>query len=258
MSPFVRPRPHPRPTLRLIVFHHAAGSAAVYYPLIHGLPQDWDLVILDLPGRGKRHAETPLGLMPQLVERAVEDVQRWLDVPVALFGHSLGAILAVEVGRCLESMGYPPAWLGISGRVAPSFQAESRRRLHEMDDGALMNELLALGGTPDRISEFPEFRERFLRIARADLSAAESYAPAPSRMKLSCPLTTFGGTSDAWAPPSSMHAWARETSGSFQQHLFPGGHFYFLGAAFAGFTRKLVEDVSQLSFNVPGELLPAA
>jgi hypothetical protein len=54
---FARPRPQSNPSLRVIAFHHAGGSAAMYHPLSAALPADWELLILDLPGRGKRHAE---------------------------------------------------------------------------------------------------------------------------------------------------------------------------------------------------------
>ena len=247
MSPFVRPRPLDNPALRLIAFHHAGGSASVYYPMIREIPEDWDLVLLDLPGRGKRHRQDPLQDMADLVELAVEDVQPWIGTPYALFGHSLGAILATEVARVLEARGVGPKWVGVSGRAAPSFQAQARRRLHELEDDELLDELLALGGTPDRIHQVPEFVERFLRVTRADLAAADSYAPHPERPPLACPMTAFGGLGDAWAPLDMVTAWDQETRGGFNSRFFPGGHFYFLGEPFPAFTRELVAEARSLA-----------
>ena len=242
MMPFVRPRPQASPSLRVIAFHHAGGSAAMYHPMSAGLPAAWELLILDLPGRGKSFTEQPISSMSGLIARAIEDVRPWLDVPIALFGHSMGAILAAEVGRACERLGAPPIWVGVSGRVAPSLQTQTRR-LTTLDDESLLAELLALGGTSDRIGEFPEFRERFLRIVRADLSAVESYHPATGRELLGCPVTAFSGTSDTYAPPTMMRPWARETRGEFHQCLFAGGHFYFLGSAFPSFTRDIVREI---------------
>lgn len=242
MSYFTRPRPLASPSLRLIAFHHAGGSAAMYHPMSAWLPADWELLVLDLPGRGKRHAEPPLHAIPALLDRVVEDVRPWLDVPVAFFGHSLGAILAAEVGRACERLGAPPVWVGISGRVAPSLQAETPR-LSGMDDASLLAELIALGGTPGRIHDMPELRERLLRIVRADIALLESYEPAPGRPALRCPVTTFAGTSDVWAAPATMRPWAGETCGDFRQRLYPGGHFYFLGPAFARLTRAIVGEI---------------
>jgi medium-chain acyl-[acyl-carrier-protein] hydrolase len=242
VSFFVRPCPHPNPSLRLIVFHHAGGSAAMYYPMSAELPADWELLILDLPGRGKRYTAEPLRTAPELVACALEDVRPWLDVPVALFGHSLGAILAAELGRECMQLGATPVWVGVSGRVAPTLQAQTRR-LNELDDESLLAEIMALGGTPGRLHEVPELREHFLRVVRADIAVLESYQPAPDRAALGCPVSAFAGASDMWAPPATMRPWARETSGDFQLRVFEGDHFYFLGPAFAGFTRALVREI---------------
>jgi surfactin synthase thioesterase subunit len=242
MSFFMRPRPLANPSLRVIAFHHAGGSAAMYHPMSAEMPADWELLLLDLPGRGKRFTEDPISATPALVARVVEDVRPWLDVPVALFGHSLGAILAAEVGRACEQLGLPPIWVGVSGRVAPTLQAQTRR-LNDLDDASLLAEVLALGGTPDRLHEMPELREHFLRVVRADIAVLESYQPAPVRAALGCPVTAFAGTSDVWAPPTTMRPWARETRSDFHLRQFEGGHFYFLGPAFAGFTRELVREI---------------
>lgn len=244
MSPFVRPRAVARPAVRLIAFHHAAGSAGAYYPMTASIPSDWDLLLLDLPGRGKRYSEAPIAAMTEIVARVIDDVRPWIDAPLALFGHSLGAIIAAEVGRACESMGAPPAWIGVSGRIAPTVPPE-RRGLHEFDDASLLQELLALGGTPRRIGETPEFVAHFLRNARADLAAVESYAPEPARAKSGCPMTAFAGVDDPWAPPATMSPWEKETQGSFRLRQFAGGHFYFFGPAFAALTRAIVADVER-------------
>jgi medium-chain acyl-[acyl-carrier-protein] hydrolase len=243
MSVFVRPHPRTNPSLRVIAFHHAGGSAAMYHPMSAEMPADWELLILDLPGRGKRYAEAPISSAPALVERVVEDLRPWLDIPVALFGHSLGAILAAEVGRACEQQGALPVWVGVSGRVAPTLQLYARR-LNDLDDASLLSEVLALGGTPDRLTEIPELRAHFLRVVRADIAVLDSYQPAPDRAPLGCPMTAFAGSSDVWAPPTTMRPWARETRSDFRLRPFEGGHFYFLGSAFPGFTRELVHEIA--------------
>ncbi len=214
----------------------------MYQRMSAWLPADWELLVLDLPGRGKRHAEEPICTLPALLERVVEDVCPWLDAPVAFFGHSLGAILAAEVGRACEHLGAPPVWVGISGRVAPSCHARIPR-LSSMDDASLLDGLITLGGTPERIREMPELRKRLLRIVRSDIGLLESYEPVPGRAALGCPVTAFAGMADEWAPPADMRPWARETRGGFRQRVFPGGHFYFLGPAFASLTRDIVGEI---------------
>jgi surfactin synthase thioesterase subunit/malonyl CoA-acyl carrier protein transacylase/aryl carrier-like protein len=264
-SLFVRPRPQDNPSVRLIAFHHAGGSAAMYHAMSAWLPADWDLLVLDLPGRGKRHAEPPISDVPELVARVIDDVYPWLDAPFALFGHSLGGMLAADTARACERLGTPPVWIGISGRVAPTIQMQTSH-LSQLDDAALLAEIVALGGTPAGVGEHRELRERFLRVLRADLALLETYRAATDRAPLQCPITAFAGMSDDWAPPTTMRPWARETRGSFHLRLFPGGHFYFLGsglgsgpgsnlgsgpgvgleAGLAGLTRDIVREIDPL------------
>ncbi|HEY6877495.1 MAG TPA: alpha/beta fold hydrolase, partial [Polyangiales bacterium] len=239
MSAFVRPRELSAPTLRLVVFHHAGGSASTYYPLTRALPSDWDLLIAELPGRGSRHALPPMREVASITTWMRSALADYQDVPLALFGHSFGAIVASEVARVLEGDGVPLTWLGLSGRAAPS-SPRAPRRLHELDDDALLRELLALGGTPDKIHDYPELKQRFLRIARADLAAVDAYQPDPRRSPLRCPIAGYTGEHDAWAPPDSMRPWSRETRGACALRTFPGGHFYFLGEPFSSFARAIV------------------
>lgn len=244
-SPFTRPRVVDDPPVRLVVFHHAGGSAAAYYPLVKHLPQDWEVLLLDLPGRGKRNDMAPLDAMDALIDLAVRDVLPWRGVPLALFGHSMGAVLAVEVARALESCGEKPLWVGASGRVAPALHLAARRGVHELSDAALLFELTAMGGIPDRIGEVPQFRRRFLDLVRTDLRALDSYRPAPDRLPLEAPLTAFGSVHDDWAPPATVAAWAGETVGEFRRLSSLGGHFHFLGPTLGAFAGSLAEEVNR-------------
>ncbi|WCN83977.1 thioesterase II family protein [Micromonospora sp. LH3U1] len=239
MRPFIRPRPVDDPTVRLILLHHAGSSAMAYYPLVGLLPDDWDVLLLDLPGRGSRHGERLSREMTRVVDAVLADVSPQADGRYALFGHSMGAIVAGEVARRLAGQGRPPVWVGVSGRSAPATPVAGPAELTGLDDTSLLTTLVGLGGLPARIGEIPEFREQFLRIVRADLEAVASYRPVAGRLPLPCPVTVFGGIDDPFAPLSSLPAWQEETVEPLRQCLFPGGHFYFAGDAMAEFARQL-------------------
>jgi surfactin synthase thioesterase subunit len=181
--------------------------------------------------------------MPRLLEGVVHDVAPYTDGPYVLFGHSMGAVVAIEVARRLSAARRPPAWVGISGRAAPRTHEAAALRLSDLADDRLSAVLLSLGGTPSRIREMPEFHAHFLRVARADLQALDSHRPDPGRVPLPCPLTAFGGIADPWAPPAGMPDWEHETSGEFRQCFFPGGHFYFLDSAFDPLSREICQEV---------------
>jgi surfactin synthase thioesterase subunit len=246
MDACTRPRPTEDPDLRLVVFHHAGGSAAGYFPLARGMPPTWDLILVDMPGRGKRRRVAPLDDMKALVAMATADVEAWAGPPIALFGHSQGALVAAETARALESRGIVPAWVGVSGRGAPGYRPHGEpgdEAIWELPDDDLLRRLAVTGGLPERISELPDFRERFLGIIRSDLRTAASYRPDPARRLLTSPVTAFSGAGDPLAPPLAMDLWALETAGKFRRLLFDGGHFYFQGDAFPDFTRAIVAEI---------------
>lgn len=244
MTAFVRPRRPEAPVLRLVVFHHAGGSAASYYPLTRGLPDGWDLLLLDLPGRGRRHSVPPLDEMSALVARATEDLLPWAGpAPLALFGHSLGSVVAFEVAHALQDRGLPPAWVGVSGRVAPDEYVPAPGLDPALPDKELTRALSLLGGLPERLHEVPDFHRRFLRLIRTDLKALGSYRPDPLRRPLTAPLTAFGATDDPLTPPDALDAWSHETAGEFTRCLVPGGHFHFLADSFVRFTSVLATEI---------------
>jgi len=243
---FVRPRAVAEPAVRLVVIHHAGGSAAAYFPLNGLLPADWELFLLDLPGRGKSHAHRQLTDMAALAAWAADRVRPWADgAPLALFGHSLGAAVAYEAGRLLAAEGTPPAWIGVSGRCAPGQSVPGVLPDTDLPDDELMRRLAGLGGMHPRIHELPEFREGFLRLVRGDLQAVAGYRPDTGRPPLNVPITALSAADDHVAPPASMTGWSAQTTARYRRLTFDGAHFHFLGAGFADFGRSLVQDIRQ-------------
>ncbi|GAA3725316.1 thioesterase II family protein [Salinactinospora qingdaonensis] len=252
-SPFRRPNSVSQPTLRLAMFHHAGGSATMYLPMSEELPADWDLLLFDMPGRGTNQRRSEPASMNHLLAEVAADIDPWLDAPIALVGHSLGAVIASEMGRYLCARGTPPVWVGVSGRVAPDYGPRPTGHLHRLDDETLLDELSGMGAMDrERLTAIPNLRDHFLRTARSDLRLVESYIEPPDRNALTCPLTVFASTDDEWAPLAGMPGWRRETTHSFRQREFSGGHFYFLGERFAEFAQCVVAEAGR-NLHLPQE-----
>jgi surfactin synthase thioesterase subunit len=148
------------------------------------------------------------------------------DRPFALFGHSLGAIVAFELSRTLRRESAPaPVHLFVSGRIAPQL-ADARPRLHSMPDDDLVRELSGLGGTPAALLDSAGVRSAVLPVLRADLALNEMYRHVAEE-PLDVPLTVFGGHSDPKTSVTELASWqAQTTRRPFGLHMMAGGHFF--------------------------------
>ena len=106
-----RPAPRRSPSIRLFCFPYAGVGASVFRQWPAGLPVEFDVCAVQLPGRTVRLSEPPVASIPELVDGIVAAVTPYLDIPFVFFGHSMGAILAAEVTRELAAKRGPAAAL---------------------------------------------------------------------------------------------------------------------------------------------------
>jgi medium-chain acyl-[acyl-carrier-protein] hydrolase len=211
--------------LRLFCLPYAGGGARIYRGWADALPGDVEVCAVLLPGRDQRHGEKPIPHIGAAVEALSTALREHLDLPFAVFGHSMGAVLAYEVSRRLAVLsGQEPAHLFVSGHRAPKLPRR-RRSLHYLPDGEFVSGVRALNGTPAEVFEHPELVELLLPMLRADFELVETYAELPGP-RLSCPVTALGGRDDADVPREDIEAWRSVTSGPFEAMLLDGGHFY--------------------------------
>ena len=231
-SCWIRPlRCVPEARFRLFCFPYAGGSAAVFRDWPEFFQPAIETCAIHLPGRGNRLCEKPHFRIGPVVKAVCATLQsEWSGKPFALFGHSMGALIAFEVARQMEAQGGPrPAHLFVSGCRAPSLLDASESR-HNLPVRELLNYLRELGGTPDEVFENEELLECFLPSIRADLELVETYQYSPFPALLRCPITALGGVDDQEADPDSLMAWREESSESFLLKMFPRGHFFIDGA----------------------------
>ncbi|MFF4403379.1 thioesterase II family protein [Streptomyces sp. NPDC001404] len=223
----IRPRPVPDPRLRLFVLHHAGASHVPYRAWAGHLPPDWELCLLEAPGRGTRHG-TPARTAGDLAGILLEDVRPWTDRPYAVFGHSMGAIAGYELTLALRDHGLPlPCWLGLSSARAPEHHPRRDGRRFDLPDAELRSVILEMGGTPREVLEEPGLWGYLEPILRADLQLVDTWQPRTGAVPLPVPLSVFSGAADKGALPHLMDTWAAHTSRFAGAHVLDGGHFYF-------------------------------
>ncbi len=229
-----------QPVARLFCFPHAGGVPAIFRPWRDGIPEQVELTAIQLPGRGGRLREPPIASIPALTDLITYELLPYLDRPYAFFGHSMGAVLALEIARAAVKAGRDaPAHVFLSARRPPHLP-RLEADLHRLPDDAFLKLLGArYGGVPAEVLQEPDLLALFLPTLRADITALETFA-APEHEPLTCALTAYGGDQDGLVTLDQLRAWRAYTTGPFRVKQFRGGHFYLNGER-----AELLSDVAQ-------------
>lgn len=206
---------------QLFLLHFAGGNSYSFRFLEQWLP-DFELVPIELPGRGKRGGE----LLLREFTLAVRDVFRQITARYThgeflLYGHSMGAYLALSVTSMLEKAGKLPGCLIVSGNAGPGIYEPKHRHLMEREP--FIGELKRLGGVPDEIMENEELFDFFEPILRADFEITERNNAAATD-PISTPLFAMMGSEEEKA--DQITNWRRYTKSRFGYKILEGNHFF--------------------------------
>ncbi|WP_371588627.1 thioesterase II family protein [Streptomyces virginiae] len=213
------------PAIRLFCLPYAGGAASAYAQWPGPFAGDVEICPIELPGRQTRWHDPAFTRIEPLIDALATAIAGELDVPYALFGHSMGSLLAFELARALRRRGFgEPRALFVSGGPAPQLRRE-QSWVHDQPDQIVVAKLRSLGGLPEEVLAQPELLELLMPTIRADFSVCETYEYRPEP-PLTCLIVAFAGTEDRDVPPARMAPWREQTSGVCVQHVLPGDHFF--------------------------------
>jgi surfactin synthase thioesterase subunit len=98
----------------LVCFPHAGGSSSIFSTWAESLPEDIEVVTVNLPGRDARISEASIDDLPTLVDELTSALQTLSQVPLFFFGHSFGSVVAFEVAKRIS-----PKALFVSSHTVP-------------------------------------------------------------------------------------------------------------------------------------------
>lgn len=224
---------------------HAGAGAATFRDWQRHLPAWLELVALQLPGRGAKYAIPPIRDWNTLRTVLLDQVTPKLAGPFAIFGHSMGALIGLELAHAIRSRhGLEPIWLGASACTAPSRRSLESDWLTRPRE-TVIERLRMLGGTSEEVLRDSSLLDALLPVLRADFHLCGTYESEP-RAPLSAPLLVLGGTADEVSSPrENLSAWSREASGDFQLEMVDGGHF-FIEANRQAVIRRIVEAIADV------------
>jgi surfactin synthase thioesterase subunit len=206
---------------QLFLLHFAGGNYYSFQSIVP-LLRDFEVIPLELPGRGKRISE-PLLKDYALAAQDFYDqiINKLTTASFLIYGHSMGAYLGLTVANMLEKIGRPPAYLFVSGNPGPGITDSKNRYLLEYDE--FVNELREMGGVPEEIIENKDLFDFFEPILRADFEIVEKY-PLSTTHVTSAPLYAMMGSRENKV--EEITNWGRFTRGSFNHEVLEGDHFF--------------------------------
>lgn len=211
----------------LICLPYAGGSSIFYNKWKQFLPSNIEMGIYELAGRGTRASDsTNYACIEDIAADLFSqmDADNLFNKPYYLFGHSLGALIAVKLCNLIREKGKMlPAHLFASGEGAPTHTRE-QKKLHLLNDQEFVSELKKLGGMTDDFFNYPELQEYYLPILRNDLMIAET-AVFNGILPFDFNMSVLVGKEDTWTV-DQIYKWNSYTSGICSFHFFNGGHFY--------------------------------
>lgn len=212
--------------LRLFCLPYSGASAMVYSRWRRVLPEWLQVRPLELPGRGARMDEPLQRDIRTLAAQLAEEIRGELDGPYALFGHSLGGLLAFELAHALRQRGLPqPLALFASGTAGPARRDVSEYAVEKTDE-QLIARLRELKGTAEEALASPELMQLMLPILRADFLLCGSFQYG-RREPLPLPIHVFGGKQDS-VRAEQLLDWQEDTASGFSLDMFDGHHFFLV------------------------------
>lgn len=212
--------------MKLFCLPYAGGSEIIYYEwkkYIHPVIQ---LHPIELKGRGKRYDEAFYNNLNEAIEDIYENIKNNINDEYAIFGHSMGAILAYELYYKIYNIGLKlPQHMFFSGSKPPNVVTKFRDR-HNLSDIDLIEKLSDLGGTPQELIENHEFMKEYLPIYRNDLKILEMYKYEEKKTKINSNVSVMNGMQDNINNKDLLEWEKLVSSTKLRTYNFDGNHFF--------------------------------
>ena len=238
MSTWLPVRLQFRSAIRLYSFPYAGGNSTIFRDWQRYFPSAIEICPVELPGRGQRLKEPLLRDLEKLARLTAEGLKPLLRPPFALFGHSMGALVAFEVARIFAHEDISPEMLFVAGARAPHFR-ENVRHTYDLPEAEFLEELRTINGTPAKLLNNAEMMDLLLPIIRADFQAVQTYRHMPGP-PLTCPIVAFGGLVDSKIQADQLCGWRDYTVGEFSHGMLNGDHF-FIYSALQDLTKRITK-----------------
>lgn len=216
----------PAARARLLVLPPAGAGARVYQPW-HPLVPEWlEMWSVCPPGREARIGEPPVESLDEYVEGVLEALAELPPLPIAVFGHSMGAYVTWQLAHRIEGEeGARLLQIFVSGHRAPTAPPDRPPAHLESLEGLHGLVRKVWGGLPPVVEDDPETLTHVLTLLRADLRALETH-PLTDRGPVDAPIAVLSGADDLSVSIRGLEGWQKESRSEVVFRSYPGGHQY--------------------------------
>jgi acyl transferase domain-containing protein/surfactin synthase thioesterase subunit len=232
------------PQLRLLCVPYGGGSGLLYQGWQRGLPADWEVCPVTLPGHGSRLDEPLVPDVYQVVDELTEEVLRLGEGPIAVYGHSAGALIGFLLAARLQAAGHPgPRRLFLAAFSSPDgegnpFHQQCQARLHAVGypdfpatdeirnmTPVQLQRLARAFGFPglDRVD--PQLLRTAMPILTNDIRMVASYRH-DGATTVTAPISALHGHRDDRVTEQQVRDWARWTTAPCRIHVLDGDHYF--------------------------------
>ncbi|WP_264524490.1 thioesterase II family protein [Flavobacterium sp. N502536] len=203
---------------------HFAGGSIYSFEFLKSAYTDFEMIPVELPGRGKRIKEKLLTSYKEAIQDIFSQITAQLNGnPFIIYGHSLGSSLGLGVTDLLEKNNTPPQCLIVSGNAGPGITSDNDRSDLDRDD--FVNMLTELGGISDELLQSKELLDFVLPILRADFKIVEQDFFIENTVVKS-PIVAIMGNSEKYV--DRINNWKKHTASGFSSYVLKGNHFFIL------------------------------
>ncbi|RLB66646.1 MAG: putative thioesterase [Deltaproteobacteria bacterium] len=223
---------------------YAGGGASVFNSWSNSFPDTIELQAVQLPGRESRYNEPKSTDIHETVKALADSIKPYLDRPYALFGYSMGALVAFELMRELRRRGDPlPIQLFVAAMRAPQTPPICPS-LADLPNDSFLEEMRYYYDPPQDAWNLPELLEIILPTLRADMNMCDGYIHN-LEPPFACPIYAFAGQDDRSSPPAVVREWRQQTTEDFDMDVFDGTHF-FINTALHDLQRAVISRLENI------------
>lgn len=180
---------------------------------------------IEYPGHGTRMDEPLLTELETIVQDSFQLAKGHLKKPYALYGHSMGAMVAFLMLRLISKNNMPmPECVFVSGKSAPS--AVKEEKTYRLAKSHFWKKITEYGGCSPEVLQDNSLIELFEPILRADIEALEEYRYVKQGEPHDVPFIVLNALCDSNVTREEAMLWQEVTTLPLTLCEFEGDHFF--------------------------------